>query len=256
MKDLIEKALLTQCNGRFILKERREGVYQIIMPFFHEDGDIVELFIVPLSNKTIKITDLGITIMHLSYTYEIDTPKKEEIFRKILSQNRVFEEDMSIYLICDLSNLFSSIMTLIEAILKVSTMEYFKREIIQDLFYEMLEEFIEKNLSVYPFERNFLPIPERDDLEVDYVFNSRSRPIYLFGINNPDKSKITTICFLEFQKRKIQFRGVSVLRDFEVIRNKDRKRLESATDKIFPDFDDFQVNSLAFFDRENNTNIN
>ncbi|OHD57419.1 MAG: hypothetical protein A2Y33_08010 [Spirochaetes bacterium GWF1_51_8] len=250
MREIIEKALNTQCHGQFIIRERREGIYQVIIPFFYEDGDIVEVYIIPLSDNKIKISDLGMTVMRLSYSYEIDTPKKEEIFKKIIAQNRVNEDNMSIYLICDLPLLFNSIMTFIEAVLKVSTMEYFKREIIQDLFYEMLEEFIQDNLSEFPFEKNVFPIPERDDLEVDYVFNSLSKPIYLFGINNSDKSKIATICLLEFQKRNIQFRSVSVLRDFDVIRNKDRRRLESASDKIFPDFQDFQSNSVAFFNRE------
>jgi hypothetical protein len=57
------------------------------MPFYHEDGDMIDLFIQPLEDGRFRICDFGMTLMRLSYTYELDTPAKERIFYRIVEAN-------------------------------------------------------------------------------------------------------------------------------------------------------------------------
>ncbi len=130
-------------------------------------------------------------------------------------------------------------------------MQYFKREVIQSLFYEQLAEFIEERLAEYNPRPGALPIAGHDEYEVDYQFDAGPRPLYLFGVKDSDKARLVTISCLEFQCRRLPFKSVMVHQDFESgISKKDRVRITSAADKQFPSLDDFRENGLAFFERE------
>ena len=66
----------------FDVYERRPGDYQLIIPILHEDGDMVDVYLQdsPLGNGYVRICDFGLTLMRLSYTYDINTPAKQRIY--------------------------------------------------------------------------------------------------------------------------------------------------------------------------------
>jgi len=129
-------------------------------------------------------------------------------------------------------------------------MRLYKREVIQSLFYEILQEIVEDKLKRYNPKANFLPLPERDDLEVDYLFDIQPHPIYLFGVKDSTKARLATISCLEFQRAKMKFKGFAVHEDFDTLTKKDRSRITSATDKQFISLEDFKVNAEQVFERE------
>jgi hypothetical protein len=245
--DMLKK----QFNDRVRFEEKRPGVFQLIAPFYHEDGDMLEIYLERVNgNGKIKISDHGMTIMRLSYEYDIDTPNKKRIFEKILSENNLKETEGRIYLESDINILYPSIMQFVQVVGKVSNMRLFKREVIKSLFYELLDEFVNDQLTRFHPEPKILPIPERDDLEVDYAFKGFSRPLYLFGVKDDTKSRLATISCLEFQRSRIPFKSVAVHEDFEALSKKDRKRITSAVDKQFVDLDDFKNHGEEYFIRE------
>ncbi|MBI4877842.1 MAG: hypothetical protein HY822_24690 [Acidobacteria bacterium] len=114
-----------------------------------------------------------------------------------------------------------------------------------------LAEFVEERLAGYNPRRNTLPIPDHEEYEVDYQFDVGPRPIFLFGVKDNDKARLATISCLEFQRRRVAFKGVMVHQDFESsITKKDRLRITSASDKQFTSLDDFRENGPRFFERE------
>ena len=240
-----------QFNDRIRFVEKRSGIFQLIAPFYHEDGDMLEIYLEGLKEDgKIRISDHGMTIMRLSYEYEIDTPNKRRIFEKMLAENRLLEKDGRLYLEADLDVLYPSVLQFAQAVGKVSNMKLYKREVIKSLFYELLDEFINEQLVRFQPEPKVLPIPERDDLEVDYSFKGFPRPLYLFGVKDDTKARLTTISCLEFQRADIPFKSVAVHEDFEDLSKKDRKRITSAADKQFVDLDDFTNHGEDYFDRE------
>lgn len=243
--------LRNQFNDRIRFVEKRSGIFQLIAPFYHEDGDMLEIYLEGLKeNGKIRISDHGMTIMRLSYEYEIDTPNKRRIFEKMLAENRLLEKDGRLYLEADLDVLYPSVLQFAQAVGKVSNMKLYKREVIKSLFYELLDEFINEQLVRFQPEPKVLPIPERDDLEVDYSFKGFPRPLYLFGVKDDTKARLTTISCLEFQRADIPFKSVAVHEDFEDLSKKDRKRITSAADKQFVDLDDLTNHGEDYFDRE------
>jgi hypothetical protein len=245
----VANKLKEQFNGRLTVAEKRPGVYQLFLPLYHEDGDMIEIYL-QQENGHWKISDYAMSLMRLSYTYEVDTENKEKIFQKIISENGLKEENGIIYLTAEEEQLYPSILQIATGISKVSSMRYFKREVIESLFYEQLKEFIFSDLQSYKPEEKVSPINERDDLEVDYAFHPNGYPVYLFGVKDVPKARLAAICCLEFEKQQKKFRSYIVHDDFERLPQKDRSRLTSACDKQFISLDDFKDNAVKFFERE------
>lgn len=251
MESYLDK-LKKQFNYKIDFREKRAGVRQLIAPFYHEDGDMVDIFLTdsPSAPGKIRICDYGLTLMHLSYTYDIDTPNKERILDNIITESGLQRDDGNIFIDVAPDMIYPYIFQFAQAVGKVSSMQYFKREVIRSLFYEQLAEFIEVNLTHYQPNAKVYPIPTRDDLEVDYSFNFAQKPIYLFGIRDEAKARIATISCLEFQKYNIPFRSMAVHEDMEALPKKDKQRITSAVDKHFFDLEDFKKNGKQYLDRE------
>lgn len=248
MNDIL-KQIKESFNNRVNIREKRPNIYQLIIPLYHEDGDMIDMFI---ENKKGEyfLCDYGSTLMRLSYSYEIDTPNKETIFQKILSENKLEETDGNIQYKTFKETLFSDIMHVAQAYMKIGSMHYFKREVIESLFYEMLDDVITKDLFDYNPKKNVLPIPERDDLEADFEFTPNGHPVYLFGVKDAAKARLATICCLEYQNANKNFRSLIVHEDFEKLPRKDRSRLTNACDKQFTSLEDFKLNARRYLERE------
>lgn len=244
--------LKEQFNGRLRVNEKRPGIFQLFLPLYHEDGDMIEIYLQQsrINGSEWKISDYAMSLMRLSYSYEVDTPNKEKIFQRIISENGLKEEDGNIFLLAKNEQLYPSILQFAQTVSKISSMRYFKREVIESLFYEMLDEFVMSELQEYKPEVKVLPLPERDDLEADYAFHANGYPVYMFGIKDVSKARLAAICCLEYQKHDINFRSYMVHDDFVKLPKKDQSRLTSACDKQFVSLDDFKENAVKFLERE------
>lgn len=240
--------LRAEFNDRVELRERRPGVYQLIAPLFHEDGDMVDIFL-QARNGLVRICDLGMTLMRLSYSFDVDTPNKERIFHRIISENHASEENGTIFIDVRPESLYPALMQFSQIVAKVANMRLYKREVIQSLFYELLTEFVEEGLKAYNPRPSLLPIPRRDDLEVDFALDAKPHPVYLFGVKDTAKARLVTISCLEFQKNHIPFTSFVVHENFETLPRKDQSRITSAVDKQFVTLDDLRKNAVPTLER-------
>ena len=231
---------------------KRPGVMQILAPLFHEDGDMLDIFLVlPVdASKPILITDHGLTLMRLSYSYELDSPAKLKVFRRILTENGVAEDRGRLRIEADPTALYPTLLQFAQTLAKVSNLQLFKREVVQSLFYEMLDDFVRSSLLSYNARSHYIPLPDRDDLEVDWCFTVQPRPIFLYGVRDDAKARLTALYCLEFQRNLVSFTSAVVHEDFESGFRKDRSRITSAVDKQFTSLADFKANAEQYFRRE------
>ena len=246
--------LREQFNHHVRFQEKRPGVLQLFAPLFHEDGDMIDVFLdLPkggsLENK-IRITDHGLTLMRLSYSFDIDTPNKQTIFSRILAENGVLEENGELYMYASQDELYPALLQFSQAVSKVCNMRYFRREVLASLFDEMLAEYIQSELIRFHPENNVLPIPDRDELQVDWALHANATPVYLFAIKDVNRARLATISCLEFQRSHLKFKSVAVHEDIDKISRKDRNRLTNACDKQFTSFEEFKANAVAYLERE------
>lgn len=249
--------LLQKQFGEFVhLEEKRPNIQQIFAPLYHEDGDMIDVYLdLPkdanlTEHQRIRVSDHGMTLMRLSYNFDLDTPNKEKIFERILIENGLSENEGEIYLETTPESLYPALMQFSQAVGKVCNLRLFRRETLHSLFEEMLGEFILEALTRYQPIPSVCPIPERDDLEVDWQFTSNGAPLFLFGVKDNARARLTAISCLEFQRSKLPFRSMVVHEDFDKIGRKDRTRLTSACDKQFISLEDFKQNAEQYLLRE------
>jgi hypothetical protein len=236
-------------NNFFEVKEKRPGVYQLFVPLYHADGDMMDIFIKEVTTNKIQIFDAGLTLMRLSYYYEIDTENKNKIFNRILSEAGINRDNDNLIIETDTESFYPALMQFAQTISKIMNMRLFKREVIHSLFFEQLDEFIMSKLQKYKPHKKYFPLPDNPEYEVDYCFNSRPRPIYLFGVNNTSNSRLATISCQKFLNEKLTFSSLIVYEDFEQIGSKDQSRLMAVADKLYPSFPEFQNNIESYFER-------
>jgi hypothetical protein len=129
-------------------------------------------------------------------------------------------------------------------------MRYFKREVLASLFEETLAGFIQEELASFMPQQTRLPIPDRDDLEVDWEFRPNGVPLYLFAVRDANRARLATISCLEFQRHALKFKSIAVHEDIDNLGRKDRNRLTNACDKQFTSLDEFKLNAMPYLKRE------
>jgi hypothetical protein len=249
--DILEH-LKSDFNRHVAFREKRPGIVQVIAPLFHEDGDMVDIFLdLPKTpNEPIRISDHGMTLMRLSYSYDVDTPTKRRILDRILSENGVNEDRGRFYIDTAPEGVYPALLQFAQTVAKVSNMQAFKREVVQSLFYETLNDFVRSDLAMYSPEPDYLPIPSRDDLPVDWRLALPNRDIFLYGVQGISKARLAALTCLEYQREHIPFRSVIVHENFESLGKKDQTRITNIADKQFTTFTDFATDAQRYFARE------
>ena len=244
--------LREQFNGFVDLRSRRPGTTQVRAPLFHEDGDMVDIFLSEPANggQTIRVSDEGMTLMRLSYGYDINTESRQRVFERLLAENGVGHENGKLFIDARLDDLCPSVLQFAQTVAKVSSMQYFQREVIQSMFYELLEEFVLEKLSRFNPKKATLPLSDQDAYEVDWQFDVGPRPIFLFGVKDRTKALLTTIACQAFIQEGVSHRSVAIHEDFESMTRKDRSRITNACDKQFSSLDAFRSSGQEFFERE------
>jgi len=238
-------------EGQVNLHERRKGIWQLILPVFHEDGDMIDIYVrvSPDSGNLIRITDLGLSLMRLSYNFEINTPPREKIFETLLIQNAVMEHEGELYLDSAPELLFQSVMQFVGLVQKVCNMRLWQRDKVKSLFYEDWEVFVFAVLSRFQPRQNVVPLPDYPVLEVDYVLEAKNKPFFLYGVGSQDRAKTAAIALLEFQKASLAFMGVIVYESMESMPKKAATYLTKNADKQFTSLDDFRSSGVQTLSR-------
>ena len=251
--DTLTQLLRKRFFSNFQIEPRRNNLFQLFAPFYHTDGDIMDIFIRinPNEKDFIEICDCGLTLMRLSYEYEIDTPNKENILHKILLENDALLNDGEISIIITNPDLlFAALMNMSQIIAKVMSMKMLQRDNVTSLFYDLVKEYVFSGLKAYSPIEGYNPIEHRSELIVDYAFGIKSsKPLFLFPTKGADRARLAAIAILSFQNSKIPFTSIVVHDDFDNLPSKDRKIIMSAADKQFFDLEDFKKHSNTFFER-------
>jgi hypothetical protein len=251
----VVELLRDQFNSHVAIREKRPGILQLVAPLFHEDGDMMDIFLDLPKNGTpalqkLRVTDHGMTLLRLSYTFEIDTPNKERIFNRILAENGISEAGGELFIDATPETLYTALLQFSQAVSKVGNMRYFKREVLVSLFEEMLADYIQTAFPRFNPRQTILPIPDRDDLEVDWELRPDGVPFYLFAVKDANRARLATISCLEFQRHDLKFKSIAIHEDMDKLPRKDRNRLTNACDKQFTSLNEFKDSASRYFDRE------
>ena len=242
----VRESLSQNIASGFDVYERRAGNYQLILPILHEDGDMVEVYLQdsPLGEDHVRVCDFGLTLMRLSYTFDISTSARQRIFDSILINNGVKNDGGNLYLDTSVESLYEGVLQFAGCAQKICNMRYWSREVIRGAFYEDLGEYVTDELATFAPVADEMPIPDYP-ISVDWSLTYNMRRFYVFGVHSNDKAKNVAIALLEFQKATLGYFSMIVHEDMDELGRRERLYLTKNADTQYPSISDFRERSVS-----------
>ena len=232
-------------NGFYDLDERRTGIYQLIVPILHEDGDMIDIYLQnsPLGDDYARLCDFGMTLMRLSYNYDVNTPARQRILDSICINNGVTIQENDLVLDVDIAKIYEGILQFSGCIQKICNMEYWNREIVRSAFYDDLDDYMQTEMARFSPNSDHYPLPGYP-IGVDWSLFHNNRNLFVFGVRGNDKAKNVAIALLEFQKAAIQFISLIVHEDMEDLGRREILYLTRNADTQYPMLSDFKEKGI------------
>lgn len=246
--ETILASLRAAASENIHLDQRQPGIYQVIIPVLHEDNDMIDIYVEesPAGKDMVRICDFGLTLMRLSYTYEINSDTRKTIFYSILINNEVKHDGDNLYIDSPVGLLYENILRFAGCVQKISNMRYWGQSAIRSAFFEdlkncMQEEQFEKfspHHKAEPLENN---AKLKEFLTVDWSLTHKEQRFYLFGINSNDRAKNVDISVLEFRAASLPFLSLVVYEDQNKIGRKEAACLDKNIDIHYPTLEDLRT---------------
>lgn len=248
--DNILESLQGQIKSNINSRPITSSKIQVWLPVYYEDGDMIDVFVENRDKESCRITDSGMTIMKLTYNYDINTDNKKKILNQIVESSGLSIENGILIKDVAKDTLFKELMIFSNTIVRISTMSYFKREMIKNLFYETFDEFVTTEISpLFTVQNQFMPIIGKEEYTVDYRVVGK-RDIFLYAVKDSSKARLVTICEQTFKLNNIDTDSIVVYEDFGSIQSKDQRRILNASGKQYTSFDEFRKNGMEYISRK------
>ncbi|NLT49797.1 MAG: DUF1828 domain-containing protein [Ignavibacteria bacterium] len=247
----IRKLQETLCNimcASISIREKNSNLLFVETPFYFADGDPYQIYIKEMPTGIIRLTDMGHTMMHLSY--ENDTDKFREgtrgrIFDQIKAETMIEEENGEIYIETQIENLGLNIFRIGQALTKINDLTFLNRASAQSTFYEDLHEQLFKIVAEDKIIKDYFyeEMENSRDYPIDYKIDGKYAPLFLFGIPNRDKARLTTIILERLLRAKADFDSLLIFSNQGDIPKQDLARLTNAGGEMIASLDaeaDFQ----------------
>ncbi|MRT17518.1 DUF1828 domain-containing protein [Vitellibacter sp. q18] len=228
--NLLQEKLCNIMCAEVSVVPRKDGLLAIETPFFFADGDPYQIYIKERPGGILRLTDMGHTMMHLSYENDIDKFKvgtRGKLFEQIKAETSVNEEDGEFYIDTPMENFGFNIFQLGQALTKVNDLTFLNRARVESTFYEDLDEQLHRLVDNDKIEKDYYYTPMENALDypIDYKIEGKHAPLFLFGIPNKDKARLATITLERLLRANADFDSLLIFSDQGALPKSDLARL-------------------------------
>jgi len=240
--DILQKTLCDAMCGEVRVREKTPEILAVDTPFTFPDGDQYQLYIKVLPGGILRLTDMGHTLMHLSYEHDIDRFRegtRSMLFDKIKSETSVDEREGALCIDSSPDHLAIDIFRLGQAITSISDLGFLKRSRVESTFYDDLRESLFRVVPAEKVKKDYLyeSMDNASDYPIDYWIEGREAPVFLFGIPNRDKAKTVTIILEHLLRANAAFESILVFSDQSSLPRADLARLTNVSDTMISSLD-------------------
>jgi hypothetical protein len=241
LTQLQEKLCTLMCTD-VKLRLQNDELLAVDTPFYFADGDPYQMYIKERPGGVLRLSDMGHTLMHLSYENNIDKFRegtRGKLFDQILAEHGVQEEQGEFYVDTPSENLSSSIFRLAQALTQVNDLTFLNRARTESRFYEELREQLYSIVNADHIVEDYFyeKMENAKDYPVDFFIEGKHAPLYLFGIPNKDKARLTTIILERLLREHADFDSLLIFSELETIPKKDLARLSNAGGEMIASLD-------------------
>lgn len=248
LNTLDESRLCQQLCANVKLHKRKNGMVMLETPFTFPDGDQYALYLDEMATGGIRLSDGGTTLIQLSYETEPNKffeGTRNVLFEQVVSEQGVNFDDQSgqFYVETTAQNLPQAVFQLGQTMTRIYDLTFLNRSRVVSTFYDDLKNQLTSILPESQIQQSYeIPnLPNAANYPVDFCFEGKSgNPVFLFGVPNKDKARLTTIFLQHYLQHGIEFDSLLVFEDQEVIARRDLARLSNVGGE--------QISSLSAFD--------
>lgn len=223
--------------------ERGGGVLMLDTPFSYPDGDHYPIYIQQTSTGGIKLSDGGHTFMHLSYENEVSSFRKGtrgKILDQILGEMGLHEMNGEFFIETSMDGLSEAIFCLGQGLTKVYDIIFLNRARVSSTFYEDLFNIIVNIIPQEKISQDYIDtrMEQAEDYPIDYSIRGKTEdPLFVFGVPNSDKARLTTITLERLLRYRATFDSILVFADQQEIPRKDLARLTNVGGEMVSSLD-------------------
>ena len=245
MQTNIEELQNKLCNSfcaEIRVSKKDDNLIRIETPFYFPDGDPYQIYLTEIATGGFRITDMGHTLMRLSYENDIDKMRKGakgNLLQQIQIELGILEDDGEFYIESTANEIHFHIFKLGQAITKIHDLTFLNQIRVENTFYEDLKYRIYAIIPEEKIAPDYLysAMENAIDYPIDYSIQGAVEPLYLFGIPNKDKARLTTIILERLIRHEASFESLIVFQDFDSIPRSDGKRLMNVAGDMISSLD-------------------
>jgi len=245
VKKIEELLCATFCANIHLRKVKdKSDIFFLETPFMFPDGDSLSLYLKEIPYG-FRITDLAHTFMHLSYDNDTDamrTGTRGRLLEQITSEFNILENNGELFVEVPPEELSSGLFRMGQGLTRITDLTFLNRARSDSTFYDDLYKAI---ISIVPPEnvdRDYIVpnLPNGTHYPIDYRIEGKAGELFMFGIPNRDKAKLTTITLQQLNLRKIEYESLIVFEDQSTINRGDLSRLTNVAGEMISSLDAFE----------------
>lgn len=220
------------------IERRPDGALMLRTHFRFPDGDGYPIHLSESPTGGLRLSDRGHTLMHISYEHDIDSfleGPRRVLLERICGESGIEYDDGAFGVDTTPDQLPDAMFTLGQALTRVYDLTLLSRSNVRSTFYADLDQRLSGLIGEDRIRRQYCPpeVPNARAYPVDYCIGGRDEvPLFLCGVPNRDKARLTTITLAHFRRHDLQFDSLVVAQDPTAIPHNDLIRLRDVAGDV------------------------
>jgi hypothetical protein len=240
--NMVQEQLCNFLCADIKLVRKKRDLTLIETPFYFSDGDPYQIYLKEMPGGILRLTDMGHTLMHLSYENEVSKFREAtrgKIFEQIKSEHDLLEDTGEFFIETPIEKLSFSLFRMGQALTKINDLTFLNRSRTESTFYEDLDEQLSRLITEEKIQKDYHyeGIENPQDYPIDYRIEGKYSPLFLFGIPNRDKARLTTIILERLLRANADFESLLIFSDQQAIPKADLARLSNAGGEMIASLD-------------------
>ena len=211
---------------------RPDGALMLRTHFEFPDGDRYPIHLSEAASGGLRLSDRGHTLMRISYEHDVDSfmdGTRGMLLERIMGETGLSWDGEAGAFCLDTApeRLPEAIFTFGQALTRVYDLTLLSRTNVGSTFYDDLADLLFSLIDDAKIERDYQPqVLNAQAYPVDYRIEGKSGiPLYLYGVLNQDKARLTTIMLSHFHRHELRFESILVFANQTEIPRMDLARL-------------------------------
>ena len=212
------------------VEERPDGTLMLRTHFQFPDGDGYPIHLSEAASGGLRLSDRGHTLMHISYEHDIDSfmdGTRGMLLERIMGESGLRWDGGAFCFDTSPNRLPEAVFQFGQALTRIYDLTFLSRSNVGSTFYDDLADLLSRLVDEDKVERDHQPdVPNAQAYPVDYRIEGKGDvPLFLYGVPNRDKARLTTIMLSYFHRHGLTFESILVFEDQAQIPRMDLARL-------------------------------